>query len=274
MASIYRKVHLRMYADEKFCELSSPPPCGKYLWLYLLTGPHTSAIPGAISTGEMALSEALEWPLKGFRAAFQELLAKGLVEVDWSRRLIFVPNAIKHNPPESPNVVKSWASHWDLLPECELKAKIYKHLKAFLEGQGDGFGKAFGKAFGKPSAKTKANQEQEQEQEQDKKEAPLPKEDEDKASWLWRSWLFYLRRPKTSHDQVDQFEELVRLGYDHQKLEVEIKSQSRDRTEPIWEFIKRMKATKAKTEVAESSEDRFRETAERLARKLQVPTHA
>jgi hypothetical protein len=120
------------------------------------------------------------------------------------------------------------------------------------------------------------NQEQEQEQEQKQKligDSVFEKANEDKSAWLWRNWTFYLRRPRTSHDDASQFEELVRLGYDPQKLEDEIKNPKRDRTEPIWEFIKRMKATKVKTETVESSEDRARETAERIARKLMVPAN-
>ncbi len=87
-----------------------------------------------------------------------------MVEADLKARVIFIPNAIKYNKPQSPNVVKSWASHWDEMPECDLKSRAYSELKAFIKGLGEGFVKAFEEAIGKPYRKTMPNQEQKQEQ--------------------------------------------------------------------------------------------------------------
>jgi hypothetical protein len=158
--SRYRKIDTRMWGDVRFRELSSPSPSGKYLWMFLLTGPQTSNIPGLFRAGEMALAEELGWSLEGFREAFAEPLSKGLVKADWNARVVWVPNAIKYNRPENPNVVKSWSSTWDEIPECALKIEAYERLKAFTEELGEGFAKAFVKGCGKGMA----NQEQEQEQ--------------------------------------------------------------------------------------------------------------
>jgi hypothetical protein len=160
----YRKIDTRMWADGKFRELSSPGPSAKYLWVFLLTGPHTTNLPGLFRTGEMSLAEELGWSLEGFRKGFAELLAKGLVRADWKARVVWIPNAIKYNPPDNPNVVKSWRDSWDEVPECPLKDEAYEALKGFTEGLSEGFGKAFREGC----AKGLANQEQEQEQEQDK----------------------------------------------------------------------------------------------------------
>src|SRR2546427_3847788 len=51
----YRKIDTRMWGDCRFRELSSPSPSAKYLWMFLLTGPHTSNIPGLSRGGEMRL---------------------------------------------------------------------------------------------------------------------------------------------------------------------------------------------------------------------------
>jgi hypothetical protein len=159
----YRKIDTRMWGDSRFRELSSPGPSAKYLWVFLLTGPQTSNIPGLYRGGEMALSEELGWDIEGFRKAFAEPFAKGLVKADWNARVVWIPNAIKYNSPESPNVVKSWRTAWDEIPECALKAEAYERLKAFTKGLGEGFAKAFTEGC----AKGLANQEQEQEQEID-----------------------------------------------------------------------------------------------------------
>jgi hypothetical protein len=87
-----------------------------------------------------------------------------------------LPNFIKYNRPESPNVVTGWIKAWDLIPECTLKDELYHELKDFTKG----LGKAFQEAFAKGMPKTMLNQEQEQEQ--DKRERggadapPAPKE--------------------------------------------------------------------------------------------------
>lgn len=166
---IYRRVTVRMYGDERFMRLSPLLPSGQSLWLYLLTGPHTGPIPGVFVAGRAALGEALGWDAEAFRKAFDEVLFEGLAEFDEKTRMCFIPNAIHHNTPPNPNVVRSWRAPWLQLPECELRGRIFDHLQASLTEVSEAFGKAFaetcGKAFDnaspKPSPKHMAKQEQE-----------------------------------------------------------------------------------------------------------------
>lgn len=172
----YRKVEVRTWGDAKFRALSSIPPCGQGLWLFLITGPHTGPIPGLFRAGRAAMAEELDWDIEAFDKAFDEAFQQGMVEADFKARVMWIPQAIKHNKPESPNVVKSWATEFDLIPECDLKWKAFESLKASIHALGEAYGKAFNETFAKPSgkplskptAKTSPNQEQEQEQEQKK----------------------------------------------------------------------------------------------------------
>ena len=172
----YRKIEVRTWSDEKFRALSPMPPSGQGLWFFLLTGPHTGPIPGLFRAGRAAMAEELGWPPEAFDEAFAEVSSHGMAKADFVARLVWLPNAIKHNKPESPNVVKSWSTEFDLLPECALKQEAMDALKAFVCALGPGFsgaflgafessGKASRKASGKASVKTMPNQEQEQEQE-------------------------------------------------------------------------------------------------------------
>lgn len=176
----YRKIAVRMWGDEKFNALSALPPCGQGLWLYLLTGPHTSNIPGLFRVGRAALAEELDWELEDFDKAFQEALDQGMVKADWKAKVVWIPNAVSYNLPESPNVVASWGAAWDLIPECDLKREAFEVLKASIHAVSEAYGKSFDKAFSKPSAKPSRKtignqeQEQEQEQEQDKTNPPQP----------------------------------------------------------------------------------------------------
>lgn len=181
----YSKVSRRMWGDEKFRQLTKPTPNAQTLWFRLLTGPELGPVPGLFSAGEAGLAEALQWSVKGFRIAFAEIEALKLAEADWRARLVWVPKAIEHNEPESPNVVLSWAKAVKELPDSPLKARGVEGLRAHVEGMGEGFRKAFTKAFPKGLGEAFApiekalrqgspNQEQEQEQEQEGSAKALP----------------------------------------------------------------------------------------------------
>ena len=179
----YSKVSRRIWNDEKFRRLSAPKPNGQALFLRLLTGPELGCIPGLFQAWDAGLAQALDWPVRGFSRALNEILREGLARRDASTGLIFLPNAVNHNEPASPNVIKSWTIAWRELPECELKTEARKHFdevfaakgpawaKAFLEATGRDEPKSSGKPSGnelaKASGKPCPNQEQEQEQEQE-----------------------------------------------------------------------------------------------------------
>jgi hypothetical protein len=175
--SRYRKIEVRTWADENFRALSPLVPSGQALWFFLLTGPHTGPIPGLFRAGRAALAEELGWSTEEFNKAFDELATRGMAKADFRARLVWLPNALKHNLPESPNVVRSWLVEIDLLPECALKDEALAQMRAVLTEKGPAFvaaldespkAKACAKAWPKALAKPKPNQEQEQDQDQDK----------------------------------------------------------------------------------------------------------
>jgi hypothetical protein len=167
----YRRIEVRTWGDEKFRALSPMPPSGQGLWLYLVAGPFTSPIPGLFSAGPAAMAEDLGWSPEAFADAMSEAIALGMVRVNTGAKLVWLPNAIRHNPPGSLNVVKSWGAEFNLLPECDLKREAFEALKVSIHALGKAFGDAFDKSWAKPSAKPsgkasgmpRAIQEQEQE---------------------------------------------------------------------------------------------------------------
>lgn len=160
--SRYRTISVKMWGDDRFSRLSKPKPNAQTLWIYLLTGPHTTALPGVFVAGEAALAEALEWPKEAFRKAFAEVINEGLIEVDIKTRLAFIPKAIRHNPPQSLNVVKGWRKVFDELPDCVLKGRIYMAVLDSIAVLG--LSLAYTQAFGDAFVYDKAYPEQEQEQ--------------------------------------------------------------------------------------------------------------
>jgi hypothetical protein len=154
----YRKVDPRIWNDAGFRQLSDS---GKLAFLFLITHPNMTSL-GAMRATLPGLAAELEWSAEDFREAFGEALQQGMVEHDGKAHLVALPNFIRYNAPESPNVVRAWVGAVDLLPECDLKTLVLQRAKASAEGLSKAFAQAFGEAF----AKAMPNQEQEQKQEQ------------------------------------------------------------------------------------------------------------
>jgi uncharacterized phage protein (TIGR02220 family) len=180
--SRYRPVEVRLWRDEKFLGLSQP---AQFLWVYLLTCPEGLAIPGVIIGGPAALGESLGWTGDELRARFSEIEALGMAKADWRRRLVWLPNGIKHRPPANGNVILGWADQWDEVPDCPLKAEIWHAFRAacarwpqqFLEafappaqGTGNGIGNPSPNRSRNPSPNPSPTQEQDQEQEQEQEQ--------------------------------------------------------------------------------------------------------
>ncbi|MCP4948874.1 MAG: hypothetical protein GY923_15365 [Aestuariibacter sp.] len=171
MSSIYRKISIKMWDSQDFKDLSPIPPCGQGLWVYLLTNPDTVMIPGLYRAGKAQMAEVLGWTIKEFEKGFAEPFAKGMAKADWIARVVWVPKAIIYNPPDNPNVVKGWAKHWELIPDCPLKQEAYESLKSSCEALGEGYLEAFVKGCPKgianPSERVAENRKQDQDQDQD-----------------------------------------------------------------------------------------------------------
>lgn len=136
---IYRKVSVSMWGDEKFRKLSRLEPTGQALWVFLMTGPHTTALPGLFRAGEPALADELGWPIREFRRLFEEVARLGMAKADWDAKLVWLPHAMAHNEPDNPNTLKHWSGAWDVLPECPLKREAFAALQAYCRGRGEQF---------------------------------------------------------------------------------------------------------------------------------------
>jgi len=136
----FRKVDVRIWNDKNFNDLSS---YGKLVFLFVLTHPSLTPLGAMRATIEGLHSELKDVPMEAFREAF----AKGLIRYDAKACFVWLPNFMKYNKPENPNVLKSWVGSWDALPECALKDELYIVLKDFAEGLTEGFREGFREAF-------------------------------------------------------------------------------------------------------------------------------
>jgi hypothetical protein len=149
-----------MWNDEKFRAFSDD---AKLAFMFVLTHPHMTSV-GAMRATIAGLAAELGWPSERLSEAFREPFAKGVLKLDPKACFLCLPNFVKHNPPESPNVIKGWVNAFDSIPECALKYQLYQELKGLAKGLGEAFRKAFDSL---PEALAKGMPNQEQEQEQD-----------------------------------------------------------------------------------------------------------
>lgn len=131
--------------DPRFGRLSKPAPNAQTLWLYLVSGPFATAIPGVVRGGRAAIAETLGWSVEDFDSIFAELVRAEIARADWNQRLVYVRNAFsaRNCRPGSPNVVLRWRRALDELPDCELREEIAQDLRSLLLEISPAFLRAF-----------------------------------------------------------------------------------------------------------------------------------
>lgn len=125
----YRKIDPRMWDDERFATLSQPT---KLVWLLILTGPHTTPLPGLSNVGVAALAESSRYDGDTVSRGLVELSRAGMVEFNPTCRVLRVPNAPKYNPCSNPKVLKGWFSLFKSVPDCAEKFRHLASLRAAI----------------------------------------------------------------------------------------------------------------------------------------------
>lgn len=158
--SMYRCVEIRVWNDEKFVALTER---AKLLWLFLLTHPNTRAYPGLFSFSVSETAERFGWTTSETTRLLDEVTTRKMARHDANLRLLLLPNAIKSNPPASPNAAKAWGRALREFPVCALRKSAesngFRYLResclgeafpeAFRQGLGEGFAKGTGNQISK-----------------------------------------------------------------------------------------------------------------------------
>lgn len=160
----YRKIDVRVWNDKKFSDF---PDDGKLAFLFLLTHPNLTSL-GAMRATKAGLAEELGWAGPKFGRVFDSLVTADMVRFDARASFLWLPNFLRYNAPENPNVVRGWAKSLDLLPECALRDRVlhasYLSLARIGKGLPEAFREVFGEGFGKglPEPPPKGSPKQEQ----------------------------------------------------------------------------------------------------------------
>jgi hypothetical protein len=141
----YRKIDVRIWNDAKVIALSNT---GRLIFLFLITHPQMTAL-GAMRATPQGLAAELKMDMEAFAEGFQEVLSQGLAKDDRVACCIWLPNFLKYQSAESPNVLRNWSTQVEYIPECDLKNSAIAGLRGYAEGKSEGFRKAFREAFPK-----------------------------------------------------------------------------------------------------------------------------
>lgn len=137
----YRKVACNFWYDEKVHALSDD---SRTLFIMILTHPLMTPL-GAAPLNPGGLAYELRWTERRCMKSIKALVDAGLLR--WQDRMVWVPSFFKHNRPESPNVVRSWAGCLDMLPECELRDEVLQSMQELAADMGKPFEEAVASAF-------------------------------------------------------------------------------------------------------------------------------
>jgi len=149
----YYEVSVRTWVSADFKGLSQD---GQLLWLFFLCGPIKTPLPGFYSVGVGACLDHLRWDSEKFHYAFKELQDRGMLLFDDDHNVICLPKWAKYNrPPSNPNVMKSWLSLLENIPDCELKTNyidglsdVVRHLEPSIQGVFDKWAAMYGISVG------------------------------------------------------------------------------------------------------------------------------
>lgn len=126
----YRKIDTRILLDQKVNSLSSD---ARLVFLHLLVHINLTSL-GAMRASVPGLADELHWEVARFEPALNELCHHHMVRYDQTARFLWLPQFLKYNVPESPNVVKSWETAFGYLPESPLRDALVVHVKQLVSG--------------------------------------------------------------------------------------------------------------------------------------------
>ena len=139
------RVPVRLNIDKRFTGLDGDP---QRMWLYLLTSVETTFLPGVIVADLPDLANNLRtsgkrWSEDRVLAALAPLEVLGVVRTDWDAGLLWLPDSWELGAPPAANIAKYWAIPWAAIPDCGLKAEIWKAFDEFATQAGKQHSAAF-----------------------------------------------------------------------------------------------------------------------------------
>lgn len=129
MSSIYRQVDPKKWIDEKHRGMSDR---ARVLFDYFLTSHIRGPAPGIFVFSISHTASVFCRSKNAIKKAFNELFRLELFDFDDQTSVIKLKNALKYNPPLSPNHKKQYIESLEFIPNCKLKSDYIEELSKYF----------------------------------------------------------------------------------------------------------------------------------------------
>jgi hypothetical protein len=105
----------------------------RHIWLHLLTSPTRTHFPGLLRTTIKEIAALVDLSPRKVAAAIEEFKKLGWAEYDAEEELLYLPKALKYNPPDNEKQLIHWVRVWSSFPECSLTKLALNALRYACE---------------------------------------------------------------------------------------------------------------------------------------------
>lgn len=137
----YRRVYSLDWMQAAFQRLDDGE---RVVCLYLQTGSQSTSVGCYRLSTAVAAEELSNLTSEQFDARREVVCEAMAWSFDAETRVLWIPEWLARNPPQSPNVVTSWRKLLENVPDCAVKAAAVDAIHRQIKELPEAFGKAFG----------------------------------------------------------------------------------------------------------------------------------
>lgn len=116
----------------------------RVVWLYCKAGLQSTSVGVYRLSSAVAAEDLVNVTADEFDHRFHAVCQACGWHFDEAVRVLWIPEWLPDNPPQSPNVVTSWCKLLNAVPDCAIKAAAVDAIHRYLKDLPDSFRKAFG----------------------------------------------------------------------------------------------------------------------------------
>lgn len=155
----HRLIHSIEFLSPEFQELDNDH---RVVWLYCKAGPQSTSVGIYRLSTALAVEDLRNLTAIEFDARLLAVCERYHWRLDGLARVLWMPDWLEKNPPQSPNVVTSWVKLLSNVPDCALKFEAINAMGEYLKGFKHSFLEpfdAYRKRLSKDSLRPKAKPE-------------------------------------------------------------------------------------------------------------------
>jgi hypothetical protein len=116
----------------------------RVVWLYCKAGLQSTSLGVYRLSSAVAAEDLVNLTAEEFDRRFYAVCQACGWHFDESVRVLWIPEWLVDNPPQSPNVVTSWRKLLNAVPDCAIKGAAVDEIHRYLKDLPESFRKAFG----------------------------------------------------------------------------------------------------------------------------------